>query len=140
MLDHKHLIITAKVMNPPKSVSQIKLWMKKLIADIDMEVLMGPYAVYSKMEGNRGLTAAAIINTSHIVLHSWDEESPGLIQLDIFSCKDFDIDIAFDSLDDFVPISLDYSFLDRNGARISKVKRNWFSIGYKRLNEYLNKY
>jgi S-adenosylmethionine/arginine decarboxylase-like enzyme len=38
--------------------------------------MMGPYVKYSHMVGNRGITGAAIIETSHIVMHVWDEPEP----------------------------------------------------------------
>jgi S-adenosylmethionine/arginine decarboxylase-like enzyme len=47
-----------------------------------MKILIGPIAKYLDVPGNRGLTVAAIIETSHIVMHCWDECSPGLMQLD----------------------------------------------------------
>ena len=138
MLDHKHLIITAKVLTPPDSPTYIKQWTKKLIKDIDMNILLGPYAVYSDMPGNRGLTCIAAIDTSSISIHCWDEDSPGTIQMDIYSCKDFDINIAFQALDEFTVVQLDYYHLDRNGDKIKPVNLGWFSTNYKRVNEYLN--
>jgi S-adenosylmethionine/arginine decarboxylase-like enzyme len=125
MLDHKHLIIIAKVLNPPTSPTYIKKWTKKLIKDIDMNILLGPYAVYSDMVGNRGLTCIAAIDTSSINIHCWDEDEPGTIQADIYSCKDFDINIAFRALDEFVVTKIDYHYLDRNGDKITPVKKSW---------------
>ena len=86
-----------------------------MIEDIGMNVLYGPKAIYSEKEGNRGLTAFAIIDTSHIALHSWDEESPGMIQLDVYSCAEFEKDTIFNSLKEFSPVHIDYKFLDRSG-------------------------
>jgi S-adenosylmethionine/arginine decarboxylase-like enzyme len=48
-------------------------WMRDFVESIGMKILMGPFAKYLDIPGNRGLTVAAIIETSHIVLHSWDE-------------------------------------------------------------------
>ena len=33
---------------------------------------MGLYVKYCKMEGNRGITGIAVIETSHIAIHVWD--------------------------------------------------------------------
>ena len=63
--------------------------MKELTITIDMKVMYGPNITYVDQEGNRGITCMALIETSHIVLHIWDESEPGLFQLDIYSCKDF---------------------------------------------------
>ena len=38
------------------------------------------------MPGNRGVTAFAIIETSHIAMHIWDEPNPALVQLDVYTC------------------------------------------------------
>jgi S-adenosylmethionine/arginine decarboxylase-like enzyme len=46
-----------------------------------MKVMMGPYVKYSHMVGNRGITGAAIIETSHIVMHVWDELTPPYFSL-----------------------------------------------------------
>jgi S-adenosylmethionine/arginine decarboxylase-like enzyme len=56
----------------------------------------------------------ALIETSHIVLHIWDEQEPGLFQLDVYSCKLFDLDIVISSLKESFSITkLQYKFLDR---------------------------
>ena len=79
MLFHKHLIIRAEVNEPPTSELSIIDWMERLVEEIDMKILMGPYAKYHDVVGNRGLTAVTIIETSHIALHVWDEEEPALL-------------------------------------------------------------
>jgi len=56
----------------------------------------------------------ALIETSHIVLHIWDENNPGLFQLDIYSCKDIEIDLVIDYFkNSFNVEKLQYKFLDR---------------------------
>ena len=72
ILEHKHLIVRAELNNPPKCTSAIDLWMRRLVEQIGMKILMGPYSVYSDMVGNQGLTAVTIIETSHIAMHVWD--------------------------------------------------------------------
>lgn len=114
VLEHKHLIITAKLSNPPTDTVLIKKWMKKLVSKIRMKVLMGPYAVYSAMEGNRGLTAVTIIETSHIALHVWDEVKPALMQLDVYTCSTLNIDHVFEAIQEFGATDIDYYYIDRN--------------------------
>ena len=65
------------------------------------------------MEGNRGITAFAVVETSHIALHIWDEKSPSLVQFDVYSCKDFEPQRVFDHLDVMEPTKIDYKFFDR---------------------------
>ena len=90
LLVHKHLIIRAESQKPLKDEDQAKDWLLRFIKSINMKVLIGPYAKYCEMEGNRGLTIIAVIETSHIVMHIWDEPIPALMQIDIYSCGDFD--------------------------------------------------
>ena len=113
MLEHKHLIIRAEVLNAPKDINYMNKWFHELIKEIDMKILMGPYLVYLDKEGNRGFTGAAIIETSHIVMHTWDECSPSIIQLDVYSCKDFDKQIVLDKLKEFDISVVEYKLLDR---------------------------
>jgi S-adenosylmethionine/arginine decarboxylase-like enzyme len=87
--------------------------MPALINRIGMKILMGPYAVYSEMEGNRGLTAVTIIETSHIVMHIWDETSPATVQLDVYTCGLLDPYDVVESLKEMDPIHIDMKYLDR---------------------------
>ena len=113
ILEHKHLIVRAELFNPPKCVEAIQDWMKILVDKIGMKILMGPYAVYSDMIGNRGLTAVTIIETSHIAIHVWDEVDPALMQLDVYTCSTLDIEDVFDALKQFDPMMIEYKYIDR---------------------------
>jgi len=86
ILVHKHLIVRAEAKNPPMDEAVLTEWFKKFIEEIGMKAMMGPYVKYSHMIGNRGITGAAIIETSHIVMHVWDEPDPALLQFDVYSC------------------------------------------------------
>ena len=113
ILEHKHLIVRAELKEPPYSPHEIKLWMKHLVDKIGMNILMGPYAVYSDMEGNQGLTAVTIIETSHIALHVWDEAEPALMQLDVYTCSALDINDVFESIQEWEPSKIEYKYIDR---------------------------
>jgi len=115
-LVHKHIIIRAEVVNPPLEEGSTSQSVKELIERIGMKILMGPYAKYCNMQGNRGLTVATIIETSHIVLHSWDESSPANLQLDVYTCGEFDPQIVFDWLKQYNPVKVDYKYLDRENG------------------------
>ena len=79
-----------------------------------MKLLAGPYTTYAREKGNKGMTSVAIIETSHIALHIWDEINPGLMQLDVYSCADFNPQDIFDMVNDlFKTIKIEYKFLDR---------------------------
>ena len=113
ILEHKHLIIRAEITDPPYDAVDIKRWMKNLVEDIGMNILMGPYAVYSDMEGNQGLTAVTIIETSHIALHVWDECEPALMQMDVYTCSTLNIEDVFRAIEEFKPTKIEYKYIDR---------------------------
>lgn len=113
VLEHKHLIVRAELMNPPQCDVEIQDWMKKLVDTIGMKILMGPYAIYSDMVGNRGLTAVTIIETSHIAMHVWDEDNPALMQLDVYTCSTLNIEDVFEALDEFGPTHVQFKYIDR---------------------------
>jgi S-adenosylmethionine/arginine decarboxylase-like enzyme len=113
ILEHKHLIVRAELNNPPNCTTAIEAWMKKLVKQIDMNILMGPYSVYSDMVGNRGLTAVTIIETSHIALHVWDEVEPALAQLDVYTCSALNIEDVFDAMKEWDPVKVEYKYIDR---------------------------
>jgi S-adenosylmethionine/arginine decarboxylase-like enzyme len=132
---HKQIIISGYVINPPKDTVYMKTWFENLIKTIDMKILNGPHLVYCDMEGNRGLTGIAIIETSHIALHSWDEISPGLIELDIFSCKYFDPNDVIDALREFGLVGIDFKCIDRTHKLTDE--KMW--VVYKTTNTVNNK-
>ena len=112
-LVHKHIIIRAEVLNPPVDENTVSNSVKDLIERIGMKLLMGPYAKYVHMVGNRGLTVAAIIETSHIVMHTWDECNPAIIQLDVYTCGPFDPTIVFAWLEQYLPTNITHKYIDR---------------------------
>jgi S-adenosylmethionine/arginine decarboxylase-like enzyme len=114
VLVHKHLIVRAEAINPPMDVQHLTDWLHNFIDSINMKVLMGPYVIYHDVPGNRGITGAAIIETSHIVMHVWDEPSPALMQFDVYSCGEFDPEQICRLIQrDFEITKIDYKFLDR---------------------------
>ena len=111
---HKPLIIRAEANRVPTDEEQLTEWLKEFIDSIHMKILMGPYVKYCKMEGNRGITGIAVIETSHIAIHVWDEPNPALMQIDVYSCAEFDVDeIANKIKSDFDVVKLDYKYLNR---------------------------
>jgi S-adenosylmethionine/arginine decarboxylase-like enzyme len=46
-------------------------------------------------------------------MHIWDESQPALVQLDVYSCSDFDPKTVFEHLESMKPVVIDYKFLDR---------------------------
>ena len=114
VLVHKHLIVRAEAVRPPMEETFLKEWLQDFIKCINMKVLMGPYVIYHDVPGNRGITGAAIIETSHIVMHVWDEPSPALMQFDVYSCGAFDPEEICKKIQkDFDIVKIEYKYLDR---------------------------
>lgn len=113
LLEHKHLIVRAQINKPPTCPEEIQTWIRNLISAIGMKVAMGPYAYYSDMEGNRGLTAVTIIETSHMTLHCWDEVDPALLEFDLYTCSTLDKSVVMDALEYFQPSEVSFMVLDR---------------------------
>lgn len=115
ILVHKHLLVRAEVKKPIVKQKSAVLFLEKLIRTINMKSMFGPVARYCDMKGNRGVTAIAIIETSHIAMHVWDEVNPALVQLDVYSCAEMNpkkiIQLLKEELD---TISIEYKFLDRD--------------------------
>jgi len=125
VLIHKHLIIRAEANRVPTDEKKLTIWMKDFIASINMKILMGPYVKYCTMEGNRGITGIAVIETSHIAIHVWDEPNPALMQIDVYSCAEFDPYKIADKIKvDFDVVKIDYKYLNREtGLKPIRLKR-----------------
>ena len=114
ILVHKHLIVRAEAVKPPMDEAYLTEWLKDFIASINMKVLMGPYVIYHNVPGNRGITGAAIIETSHIVMHVWDECVPAVMQFDVYSCGEFAPEVICKKITkDFDVTKIEYKFLNR---------------------------
>jgi S-adenosylmethionine/arginine decarboxylase-like enzyme len=118
MLVHKHLIIRAEINNPPRDPEWSIEWLRSLAGKIGMKVCMGPISSYVDVPGNRGLTSVVVIETSHMAVLVWDEESPGLIQMDVYTCGPLDTSIIFKELEQFNPVKIEYKYLDREHGLI----------------------
>lgn len=116
--EHKHLIVRAEVNEPPVDPLWATNWLTQLVHKIGMRILMGPYATYCDVPGNAGLTAAVIIETSHIVLHVWDEQDPSEIQLDVYTCSSLNPQDIFAELEQFDVVKLEYKYLNRERGLI----------------------
>ena len=110
---HKHLIIRAEVNRPITSEKEIKKWLRDLVKKIDMKIIKGLYASYVSKEGNRGITAIVMIETSHIAIHVWDEQNPSLVQCDVYSCAEFSSNEVLVEFATMEPTKIEHILLDR---------------------------
>lgn len=92
MIFHKHLLVNAKVRNPIKTEQEGIDFLTNLVNQIDMKIIKGPFASYVDKDGNKGLTAIVMIETSHIAFHIWDETDPSLVQFDLYTCGQLELD------------------------------------------------
>lgn len=115
ILEHKHIIIRAEVMKAPEphDTEYLNNWMKILVDKLKMKVMMGPYTAYCNMVGNRGFTSICVLETSHAAAHFWDEDTPKLLQLDVYTCGHLDRDVVFDSIKEFEPLKIEFFVVDR---------------------------
>lgn len=98
-LVHHHLIYQARVGREDlgenaKEILQTFLY--DLVKEIDMEILIEPAIEFSRNQAWTGLVG---IITSHISFHYWTVEQ--YVQLDVYSCKEFDVEKAKSFLDKF---------------------------------------
>lgn len=96
-LNHTHLILTART--PPDicdklTPENLKTHLETIVKDIGMTILTPPQIGYSNEPDNTGYSGTIGITTSHISFHHWDCISPGALQYDIFSCRQFEETIA----------------------------------------------
>ena len=98
-LVHHHLIYQAKVGRTDLGKDAelvLKDFLYSLVSEIDMEVLIDPVFKFSHNDAWTGLIG---IITSHVSFHYWTIEQ--YVQLDIYSCKEFDLEKAKIFLDTF---------------------------------------
>ena len=110
---HKHLIIRAEVNRPLVTERELRKWLRNLVKKIDMKIIKGPYTAYVSKEGNRGLTGIVMIETSHISIHIWDEDSPALVQCDVYSCAEFSSNEVLAEFVSMDVVTIDKIVLDR---------------------------
>ena len=84
-VEHKHILINARVNNSLGSTEDAVSFLKDLVERVGMKILMGPHATYVDTPGNKGVTAIVGIETSHIAFHVWDEEVPAKLQFDLYT-------------------------------------------------------
>ena len=115
MIKHHHFIGRFEVAKPPLGSEKAYLedWMANLIEGQGMNILSGPHVAYVDTVGNRGLTGVAIIETSHVAVHIWDETSPALVQLDFYTCGTLDKEAILRAINPWGVVKNAFLVLDR---------------------------
>lgn len=125
MLDHKHLIVNAKLYsNSPvvKSyytedvVFSMECWLRDLVNLVGMKVFMEPIVKTCDEKGNEGITGVIGLETSHASFHIWTN---GDFRFDLYSCQDFDVNQVIDHIEKLGLIRGNYITVDRNSEYIT---------------------
>ncbi|MBI2113281.1 MAG: S-adenosylmethionine decarboxylase [Candidatus Wildermuthbacteria bacterium] len=77
--------VSPKLLNSEQFVLKLLLEVPKLVG---MKILTGPHVVRDYDKGHEGITGFAIIDFSHISIHTFVRTREAFV--DIFSCKPFD--------------------------------------------------
>jgi S-adenosylmethionine/arginine decarboxylase-like enzyme len=127
---HNHLLVNGYSLIPPTDEGKTVEWMKNLVESIDMKIIQGPFASYVSKEGNRGLTAIVMIETSHIAMHVWDEEDPAFVQFDLYTCSTLPVDRVLKNLEDTFGLHNYQSMvLERSSGFKVIAKEDWKVVG-----------
>ncbi len=100
-----------------KDATVVKDFIDALLVRIDMKPIGDTHIEYTAAEfpDKAGLTAVQIIVTSTIVAHFID--STGDLYLDVFSCKQFDVETVNDTVDEFFkPTKTRINYLTRQAG------------------------
>jgi S-adenosylmethionine/arginine decarboxylase-like enzyme len=112
-MEQKHLLTNSSFESIPfKSTSFTSDWIRSLVGKMGMDILYAPRSVMCDKKGNEGISSFCLITTSHLCLHTRD--SLNLLQLDVYSYKDFDIDLVLEEINKFKPLSLKYKVINRD--------------------------
>lgn len=114
-----------------------------MIHSVDMKVLSGPHCCYSDVPNNEGFTCVAVLDFSHIAIHFWDKCEQPFFEFDLFSCKDFDINIPIEMMKRFDMTTLGIQFINRDLFK-DKPATNYTSdkihVVYKTINKINQRY
>lgn len=117
---HNHLALNGHTFHPPKDEETIKAWLTSLVAKLDMKILQGPYVSYVAAKNNRGFTAVVMIETSHMAIHIWDEQSPAFVEFDVYTCGELNPQLIVDDLVQNIGLiqdeTLNMLVLERSGS------------------------
>ena len=122
-LDHRHIIVTAFVSNPPLTVEIGENWLHELVDIVDMKILMNASAIYCEDLGNEGVTGVVGLTTSHASFHSWHDCEKPFVQMDLYSCRHFEIEDVLNHMLKFGAYEIDYVLIDRNLKANNPIQR-----------------
>jgi len=127
---HNHLLVNGYTLLPPTDENKTISWMQGLVDEIGMKTIQGPYASYVTKEGNRGLTAVVMIETSHIAMHVWDEKDPAFVQFDLYTCSTLPVNKVLKKLEDEMGMfAMNTLVLERSEGFKIVPENRWGDVG-----------
>lgn len=98
--------------------NHIAVFTKSLVKEIDMKAYGKPLIVHFGDGNKSGYTLVQLIETSNITAHFCEESNDAYI--DIFSCKEFDKEIAKDVVSKFfMPLAIKEHYIERQAPYVS---------------------
>lgn len=124
--NHIHCVVRADVTNFPGRYARphLQLWLQRLVDNLGMQTMAGPLSFYNLRPGLRGWSGVILIETSHIVVHSWDED-PDIthLELDVYTCGDFSLHTVRASLVEVGLISWSWQTFDRSTDALTVIDK-----------------
>lgn len=109
---HIHFLLKATVGNVHITEEEGKRFLTTLVHAIGMVPVTEPQCVQVTHPGNEGPTGSINLATSHIAFHLW--EGTGLLMLDVYSCKHFEVETVIQEVNKmFSLINAYYMTIDR---------------------------
>lgn len=124
--NHIHCVIRATVGYFPGKgdEEELQTWLRGLIDNLGMKAMSPIMAVYNEREGLRGWSAVVLIETSHIVIHSWDEDPEfALLEFDVYTCGEFDMQVVDEALKTWLPHAYSWKTFDRSTDSLAVISR-----------------
>lgn len=117
---HQHFLGEGFTNSSPTADDVVVLedWFYRLVAAIDMNILVEPKAIWCEEDGNEGLTGLVVLTTSHSSIHFWR----GFFKFDLYSCKEYDTEIVIDMLKELDICRLTYKVEDRSGVHSTTIE------------------
>ena len=97
-------------------------WMHDVVRNQGMRMVIEPRFYYVWDEGNEGFTGSCNLATSHLAMHIWDV--PRIIQADLYTCGELDIELFLEDFKRLGVDKVDYVVFNRDkGFEILKAEK-----------------
>jgi S-adenosylmethionine/arginine decarboxylase-like enzyme len=118
-------MLTALVSQTPRDPEVIVHFLNRLVELVDMEIFMPAQAKYCNDAHNSGVTGVVVITTSHASIHIWDNvvgnPYPGMLQMDLYSCKDYSAEDVLKYVEDYFGANIVSHLVIDRGLQASAV-------------------